>query len=70
MIRNGEEVTLDHVIRHRIGVTEDFLDIDNYDMTQFGSEAFLKLAFERPVPRGRAWTISTATVHIICCPAL
>lgn len=45
-----EEVTLDHVIRHRIGVTEDFLDIDNYDMTQFGSEDFLKLAFERPVP--------------------
>ena len=44
-----EEVTLDHVIRHRIGVTEDFLDIDNYDMTQFGSEDFLKLAFERPV---------------------
>lgn len=35
-----EEVTLDHVIRHRIGVTEDFLDIDNYDMTQFGSEDF------------------------------
>ena len=38
------------MIRHRIGVTEDFLDIDNYDMTQFGSEDFLKLAFERPVP--------------------
>ena len=45
-----EEVMLDHVIRHRIGVTEDFLDIDNYDMTQFGSEDFLQLAFERPIP--------------------
>ena len=65
-----EEVTLDHVIRHRIGVTEDFLDIDNYDMTQFGSEDFLKLAFERPVPARPGVDYQYSDVHIICCPAL
>lgn len=45
-----KDVTIDHVVRHRIGFDEGFLDIDTEDIFSYPSDDFLRLVFSRRLP--------------------
>ncbi|MBQ2712723.1 MAG: serine hydrolase [Clostridia bacterium] len=44
-----EGVTLDCVLRHRVGFSEGFLDIDTEDITQYPTDDFLFTVLSRPL---------------------
>lgn len=47
--KKWEEVTIDHCMRHRMGTTSGFLDIDAEEVEKFGTDDWLKYCFGRPV---------------------
>ena len=45
-----ENVTLDNIMRHEIGFSEGFLDIDTEDITKYPTDDFLFIVLDRDLP--------------------
>lgn len=60
-------VTVEQVMRHRIGFDEDFLDIDYDDPWKYPSDDFLKLVFEHPIKNvpGSSRQYSDAAAYLL-----
>ena len=48
--KTWESVTVDDVLRHRAGFDNGFLDIDVEDISEYGTDDFLQIVFQRPLP--------------------
>ncbi len=46
-VQKWESITIDNVIRHEIGFSEGFLDIDTEDITKYPTDDFLFLVLDR-----------------------
>lgn len=64
---NWNDVTIDDVIRHRIGLDEGFLDIDTENIFDYPSDDFLSLVFSRRLPftPGTQRTYSDAAYYLL-----
>jgi hypothetical protein len=60
-------VTIDHVLRHRVGFNRGFLDIDAEDSTKFKSQDFLYLVLSEPITHtpGTYYKYSDAAYYLI-----
>lgn len=61
------DVTIDHVVRHRMGLDEGYLDIDTEDIFSYPSDDFLRLVFSRRLPfvPGTQRTYSDAAYYLL-----
>jgi len=44
-----EQVTVEHALKHRIGIAAEFMDIDSCDPNEFGTKDYLGYVFRQPL---------------------
>lgn len=62
-----EQVTIDHVLTHRIGFREGFLDIDCEDASLYPTDDYLSivLSHELPLTPGSTFVYSDAAIYLL-----
>ena len=62
-----KDVTVDHVLRHRVGFDCGFLDIDVEDISKYGTDDFLKIVLSHPLhyAPGEKWVYSDAAFYLL-----
>ncbi len=62
-----ENVTIDNIMRHEIGFSEGFLDIDTEDITKYPTDDFLFMVLDRELPYapGEKRVYSDAAYYLI-----
>lgn len=65
--KNWENVRVDDVLRHRSGFDSGFLDIDVEDISEYGTDDFLRIVFNRhlPFPTGEKFVYSDAAYYLL-----
>lgn len=65
--KKWEDVTVDNVLLHKMGIEHGFLDIDTEDITEYGTDDFLKVCFSAslPIPIGEKRVYSDAAYYIL-----
>ena len=67
MEERWERVTVEHALTHRLGIDRGFLDIDCEDIFTYGTDDFLRIVLERPLPHepGAAYVYSDAAFSLL-----
>ena len=65
--KNWESVTLDNVLKHKVGFDSGFLDIDVEDITGYKTDDFLHIVLSRPLPfpPGERFVYSDAAYYLL-----